>query len=124
MITTLAESAKVRSAWLRSPGPTAVDMSILSDANMAWMLAAAADVYLTGHERTLTFVELGSGEYLLAIERVLKVMSNRMSSSQMRLPVVVVDRLTCWVDGYVGSPGEPQLRATLAAIQAQGGDRR
>ena len=38
---------------------------------MAWFLAVAADVCLTGHQRTMTFVELGCGEYHLAIERIL-----------------------------------------------------
>ena len=43
----------------------------------------AADVCLTGHERTMTFVELGCGEYHLAIERIL----NAVMSSRMTLPV-------------------------------------
>ena len=55
---------------------------MISDAEMAWMLADAADVCLTGHERTMTFVELGSSENHLAIERIL----NAVMSSQMTLP--------------------------------------
>ncbi len=73
------------------------------------------DVCLTGHERTMTFVELGCGEHSLAIERILNaVMSNRMT-----LPVAVFDRLTRWLDGYAGSPEEPQLRTMLAEVRAQ-----
>jgi hypothetical protein len=86
-----------------------------SDANMAWLLAIAADVCLTGHERTMTFVELGCGENHLAIERIL----NAVMSSRMALPVAIFDRLTRWLDGYAGSPEEPRLRTMLADIRAQ-----
>ena len=82
---------------------------------MAWMLADAADVCLTGHERTMTFVELGSGENHLAIERIL----NAVMSSRMMLPVAVFDRLDRWLDGYAGSSEEPRLRTMLADIRAQ-----
>jgi hypothetical protein len=86
-----------------------------SDANMAWFLAIAADVCLTGHERIMTLVELGCGEYHLAIERIL----NAVMSSRMALPLAIFDRLTSWLDGYVGCPEEPRLRTMLAEIRAQ-----
>jgi hypothetical protein len=95
--------------------PTTVDLSIISDANMAWSLADAADACLTGHERTMTFVELGCGESHLAIERIL----NAVMSSRMMLPVAILDRLTSWLDGYAGSPEEPRLRTMLAEIREQ-----
>jgi hypothetical protein len=82
---------------------------------MAWLLADAANVYLTGCERTMTFVELGSGENHLAIDRIL----NAVMSSRMTLPLAVFDRLTRWLDGYAGSPEEPQLRTLLTEIRAQ-----
>lgn len=81
---------------------------------MAWLLADAADACLTGHERTMTFVELGCGEDHLAIERILKA----IVSSRMTLPVAIFDRLTRWLDGYAGSPEEPQLRKMLAMYGA------
>ena len=115
MTATLAPSAKVRSAGSSSPAPTTVDLSIISDANMAWMLADAANVCLTGHERTMTFVELGCGENHLAIERIL----NAVMSNRMMLPVAIFDRLTRWLDGYAGSPEEPRLRTMLAEVRAQ-----
>jgi hypothetical protein len=105
----------MRSAAWSSPALTTVDLSIVSDTEMAWMLADAADVYLTGYERTMAFVELGSGENHLAIERIL----NAVVSSRMTLPVAVFDRLTRWLDGYAGRPEEPQLRTLLAEIRAQ-----
>jgi hypothetical protein len=115
MTATLAPSAKVRSAELSSPAQTTVGLSTISDADMAWSLADAADVCLAGYERTMTFVELGSGESHLAIERMLNV----VISSRMTLPVAVFDRLTRWLAGYAGSPEEPQLRTMLAVIRAK-----
>ena len=112
---TLSRSATVRSAGLSSRAPSTVDASITSDANMAWLLAIAADVCLTGHERTMTFVELGCGENHLAIERIL----NAVLSSRMALPVAIFDRLTRWLEGYVGSTEEPRLRTMLGEIRAQ-----
>jgi hypothetical protein len=115
MTATLAPSAKVRSAGSSSSRLNANDSSIISDANMAWMLADAANVCLTGHERTMTFVELGCGENHLAIERIL----NAVMSNRMMLPAAVFDKLTRWLDGYAGSPEEPQLRTMLAEVQAR-----
>ncbi|WP_232004829.1 tryptophanase [Mycobacterium sp. ACS1612] len=105
----------MRSTEPSLPAPTTVDVSIVSDADMAWMLAEAVDVCLTGHERTMTFVELGSGENHLAIERIL----NAVMSSRMTLPAAIFDRLTSWLRGYAGSPEEPQLRAILAEVWTQ-----
>lgn len=82
---------------------------------MAWLLADAADVCLMGYQRTMAFVELGSGENHVAIERIL----NAVMSTRMTLPAAVFDRLTRWLDGYSGSPEEPQLRTMLAEIRAQ-----
>jgi hypothetical protein len=81
---------------------------------MAWILADAADVCLTGHERTMTFVELGCGEHHLAIERIL----NAVLSHRMMLPVAIFDRLVRWLDGYAGSPEEQQLRTMLDEVRA------
>ena len=104
-----------RSAGAISSAPIALELSTTSDANMAWLLAIAADVCLTGHERMMTFVELGCGESNLAIERILKT----VMASRMALPMAIFDRLARWLDGYVGSPEEPRLRTMLAEIRAQ-----
>jgi hypothetical protein len=95
--------------------PTTVDLSIISDADMAWMLTDAADTCLTGHERTMTFVELGCGEHHLAIERIL----NAVVSTRVALPLAIFDTLTRWLDGYAGSPEEPHLRTMVADVRAQ-----
>jgi hypothetical protein len=103
------------SAGSSSRAPGTADLSMTSDANVAWFLAVAADACLAGHQRTMTFVELGCGEYHLAIERIL----NSIMSSRMTLSVAIIDRLTRWLDGYLGSLEEPRLRTMLAAIRAR-----
>jgi hypothetical protein len=103
------------SAGSSSQAPSAAALSMTSDANMAWFLAVAADVCLTGHQRTMTFVELGCGEYHLAIERIL----NAIMSSRMTLSVAIFDRLTRWLDGYAGSLEEPRLRTMFAEIRTR-----
>jgi hypothetical protein len=103
------------SAGSLSRGPSTADLSMTSDANVAWFLAVAADVCLTGHQRTMTFVELGCGEYHLAIERIL----NSVMSSGMTLSVAIFDRLTRWLDGYLGSLEEPRLRTMLGEIRTR-----
>jgi hypothetical protein len=115
MTATFAPSARVGSAGSSSRARSTGDLPIISDANIAWLLADAADVCLTGYERTMTFVEMGCGENHLAIERML----NAVISSRMMLPVAILDRLTRWLDGYAGSPEEPRLRTMLAEIREQ-----
>ena len=100
--------------WSSRVSSTA-DSSVTSDADMAWFLAVAADVCLTGHQRTMTFVELGCGEYHLAIERIL----NAVMAGRMTLSLSTFDRLTRWLDGYLGSPEEPRLRTMLTRIRAR-----
>jgi hypothetical protein len=115
MTATLTPSATQRSAGASSLAPTTVDLSIISDADMAWLLTDAADTCLTGHERTMTFVELGCGEHHLAIERIL----NAVVSTRVALPLAIFDTLTRWLDGYAGSPEEPHLRTMVADVRAQ-----
>jgi hypothetical protein len=98
-----------------SPEPPSSVRRPISDADMAWLLADAADMSLVGHERTMTMVELGCGDYLLAINRII----NTMMSSVVTLPLAIFDRLDAWLDGYVGSPEEPQLRSRVAQVRIQ-----
>jgi len=99
-------------SWSRVPNID--EPQIVSDADMAWMLAIAADRSLSGHERTLTFVELGSGEHLLAIERIL----TEVRVDGMSLPMVIFDELNRWLRGYAGSTAELRLRGLLADIRS------
>jgi hypothetical protein len=115
MTATLTPSATQRSAGVSSLAPTTVDVPTISDADIAWLLADAADTCLMGHERTMTFVELGCGEHHLAIERIL----NAVVSTRVALPLAIFDTLTRWLDGYAGSPEEPHLRTMVADVRAQ-----
>jgi hypothetical protein len=92
-----------------------IDPSIISDDDMAWSLVDAAKSCLTGYERTIIFVELGCGESYLVIKRIL----NAVLSSQLALPVAILSQLTGWLNGYTGSPEEPDLRMMLAVIRLQ-----
>ncbi|WP_133119091.1 tryptophanase [Mycolicibacterium agri] len=80
---------------------------------MAWLLVVAADECLRGHERTMTFVELGSGEALLAVERILTAIASR----RMRLPTVMFDWLALWLYGHAGSPQQPHLWSLVARVR-------
>jgi hypothetical protein len=115
MTAILLISATAGSADRSSGTPNTVAVSTTSDANMAWMLAIAADACLTGYERTKIFVELGCGENHLAIERILHAIISR----RVALPVAIFERLARWLDGYAGSPEEPRLRKMLGEIGAQ-----
>jgi hypothetical protein len=92
-----------------------IDPSIISDEDMAWSLVDAVKSCLSDYERTVVFVELGCGEIYLAIKRILTA----LLSTRMTLPVAMLSKLTSWLNGYAGSPEEPQLRMILAIIRMQ-----
>ena len=92
-----------------------IDRSIISDEDMAWLLVDAVRSCLTGYERTVVFVELGCGEAYLAVKRILTA----LLSTRMALPEAILSMLTGWLNGYAGSPEEPQLWMMLAVIRLQ-----
>ena len=92
-----------------------IDPSIISDEDMAWSVVDAVKSCLTGYERTIVFVELGCGESYLVIKRILTA----LLSTRMALPVEILSKLTGWLNGYAGSPEEPQLRMMLDVIRLQ-----
>jgi hypothetical protein len=92
-----------------------IDPSIISDEDMAWSLIDAVKSCLSDYERTLVFVELGCGEIYLVIKRILTA----LLSTRMTLPVAILSKLTSWLNGYAGSPEQPQLRMMLAIIRMQ-----
>jgi hypothetical protein len=113
MTAVLAPSHCATSTASPSPTLSTVQLPIFSDADVAWWLAEAADEVLIGHQRTMTFVELGCGEYFLAIARIVEA----ASSSSTTFPVAIFDRLDGWLAGYAGSPDEPHLRGRLARLR-------
>lgn len=86
---------------------------------MAWLLVNAVKSRLTGYERTIVFVELGSGEGYLVIERILAA----LISNRNVLPAAILSKLTDWVKAYTGSPEEPRLQMMLRLIRLQQLDR-
>jgi len=92
-----------------------IDPSIISDEDMAWLLVDAVEACLTGYQRMIVFVELGCGESYLAIKRIL----TNLLSTGMTLPEPIISKLTGWLNGYAGSPEEPQLRVMLAVLRLQ-----
>jgi hypothetical protein len=107
-------STATSSGWLSRAQCTG-ELSMTSDANMAWLLAIGADVCLTSHVRNMAIVELGCGEVNLAIKRI----PHAVMSSAMTLPVAAFDRLSRWLDGHARYREEPRLRTMLAKIQVR-----
>ena len=81
-----------------------------SDASLAWQLADAASLCLTGDERTVIFVELGCGENHLAAGLILAVVVREA----FPLPAAL---LTTWLDRYIGTREERRLRALIARVR-------
>lgn len=99
---------------LLQSSPT-IDPSIISDEDMVWSLVDAVKSCLSDYERTLVFVDLGCGENYLVIKRILTA----LLSTPITLPVAMLSKLASWLNGYAGSPEEPQLRMMLAIIRIE-----
>ncbi len=91
------------------------DPTHISDEDMAWSLVDAVKSCLTDYERTVVFVELGCGEGYLVIKRIITV----LLATRMTLPEAILWKLSRWLNGYAGSPEEPQLRMMLDVIRLQ-----
>jgi hypothetical protein len=88
---------------------------MISDTDLAWRLADEAAQCLNRFQRALVFVELGSGEYISAIERVLAA----AAPMQMPLSPNVLAAVAEWLDRYNGYAHEGRLRPLLARIPAR-----
>lgn len=92
-----------------------LDPPFISDEDMAWSLVDAVKPCLTDYERSVAFVELGCGEGYLVIKHILTA----LPSIPTALPMAILAKLSGWLDGYAGSPEEPQMRMMLALICLQ-----
>jgi hypothetical protein len=110
--TTAAGDADHGSAGFHSPRHQRYSGKFTPYKDAAWQLAEAASPCLRGHERTMTFVELGCGENHLAVERILTAVILR----GFPLPATTLTTLTTWLDLYVGTRGERRLRALLERV--------
>ncbi len=85
---------------------------MISDTELAWQLADAAGASVHRSQRALLFVELGSGDYIPAIERVLTVAATK----RITLSPTVITEVAKWLDRYDGYAHEVRLRPLLARI--------
>jgi hypothetical protein len=110
--TTAGGDADHGGAGSHSPGRHRYSGKITLDADVAWQLADAASLCLTGYERTIIFVELGCGENHLAAERILAV----VVGEGFPLPAALLKTLTTWLDRHVGRERACRLKALLDRV--------
>lgn len=84
-----------------------------ADSDVAWLLADEAAHCLATDQRAIVFVELGCGEHHRAIERIL----DAVVETGLPLPAALISILTTWLDYYVGTAEEQNLRVLLSGIQ-------
>jgi hypothetical protein len=84
-------------------------MNRAAEYELAWDLMAAATVVLSGEQRHTVCTQIGAGQPDDAIRGLLVSISESLKA----LPVEIVTRMTSWLDCYVGSEHEPQLRAIV-----------
>jgi hypothetical protein len=88
---------------------------MISDVELAWRLVEVARPCLNRRQRQLTFVELGSGDELRAIERILREV-NRV---RFELPPTAVSSVESWLDRYTDSGFESTFRGLVEGIRCR-----
>ncbi|WNG88054.1 MULTISPECIES: tryptophanase [Mycobacteriaceae] len=82
----------------------------MTESQLAWELADRIGARLSHEERTAVFVDLGCGDFLSAIHRILHI----VAQSQHRLPAMSLERLHIWSRTY---GREPEYAPLLARIK-------
>src|SRR5262245_58500442 len=85
---------------------------MISDAELAWLLADATRPCLNRHERQMAYIDLGSGDELLAIERIL----HAVIAAGYELPPALITLVEGWIERYRGSGFEPTLDALVGRL--------
>lgn len=85
-------------------------MKPLVESEIAWELVDYLSPYLSADERNLTFVDLGSADYLIAIHRLLDI----ARCNQFAIPPTMLERLWLWTRL---SRREQEFAPTLARIR-------
>jgi hypothetical protein len=85
---------------------------MISDAELAWLLADATRPYLNRHECQMAYIDLGSGDELLAIERIL----HAVIAAGYELPPSLITLVEGWIERYRGSGFEPTLDALVGRL--------
>ncbi|WP_111510833.1 hypothetical protein [Mycobacterium kyogaense] len=84
-----------------------------TQAELAWDLAAALAPSLGKTTRNRIYADLGAGESFTAIE----VLLVRAVQLHHPVPTDLCASLIRWVEGYVGTPSEPGLRALVGQLR-------
>ena len=85
----------------------------------AWALVDSARRFLDKSSRTWLCVKIGAGELEVAIRGLLE----GFVSTDTALPASLSVPLWAWLDGFVGSDSEPDLRELACRIRLSGSDR-
>jgi hypothetical protein len=86
----------------------------VNEAKLAWALAQAAHPYLTGIERHDVYVAIGGGETFSAIRCLLTAVVR----ARQALPRDLLMKFEEWLDAYVGSDDEPDLRKLISLVKS------
>jgi hypothetical protein len=85
---------------------------MVSADHVAWQVAEDLRDRFTELERPIMFCALGSGDVFEALTIILDLAVRHGQTVSWQ----TVAQLHCWLDGYLGNPDEPSLRATIRAI--------
>ncbi|OBH10406.1 hypothetical protein A5695_22055 [Mycobacterium sp. E1747] len=85
---------------------------MLTDAEVAWHLADAARPCLNRPQRQMIYIELGAGDELRAIERILRTVVDR----GFELPPGAIKMVRSWTERYRGSAFEPMFDHLLGGL--------
>jgi hypothetical protein len=86
---------------------------MISEHDLAWVLATVADPCLSTAERHDVYIAITVGETFSAI----CALTATVVREDLALPTDVVTDFARWLNGYVGNDEEPRLRALLARVK-------
>lgn len=84
----------------------------MSADDVAWQLAEHLRNRLPEANRSTMYCTLGSGDTFDALAAILDMAVRRRQT----VPQDIVTQLHAWLDGYLGNPDEPRLRAAVRTI--------
>ena len=89
-------------------------MNRTAEYELAWDLLAAATAVLSGEQRHTLCTQIGAGQPDDAIRTLLVSLGEHLRA----VPTEILTRMISWLDCYVGSEHEPQLRAIVNRVVA------
>lgn len=91
---------------------------MLTDAEVAWHLADAARPCLNRPQQQMIYTELGAGDELRAIERILRTVVDQ----HFELSTGAIRMVQSWGQRYRGSAFEPAFDSLLSGCTYRDGD--